>query len=271
MNGRCSVEFELEPGAHPNCLHGPNLKTVFLSSVWGATKALKYGSFSCFFEWPWTCELIISPLSVQLSIIGFCAVPTCCIIYLLSAVRVLYILHACAKFLLCISGSSRQFTGFSTDVEESIINRIWERAGVFFPTLRELSLLNFVRSRKIRVGLRPYSKWALWVLCALNVWWKVLCSYSYWVLRSYSYCEFHCNLFKEHHHAITEWCQIISVIDGKPLIGPIPGIPKVFLATGHEGEGLCMVSFQLDHHLMSGIRLWFICFHEMCSGNFVWW
>ncbi|RWR80117.1 putative D-amino acid oxidase PA4548 isoform X1 [Cinnamomum micranthum f. kanehirae] len=83
------------------------------------------------------------------------------------------------------SGSSRQFTGFSTDVEESIINRIWERAGVFFPTLRELSLPNFVRSRKIRVGLRPY------------------------------------------------------MIDGKPLIGPIPGIPKVFLATGHEGEGLC--------------------------------
>lgn len=45
------------------------------------------------------------------------------------------------------------------------------------------------------------------------------------------------------------------MIDGKPLIGPIPGIPKVFLATGHEGEGLCTVSFQLDHHLMSGILL----------------
>lgn len=116
----------------------------------------------------------------------FVQYPTCCIIYLLSAVRVLYILHACAKFLLCLSGSSRQFTGFSTDVEESIINRIWERAGVFFPTLRELSLPNFVSSRKIRVGLRPYSKWALWVLCDLKFWWKVLWSYLYWVLRSYS-------------------------------------------------------------------------------------
>lgn len=111
----------------------------------------------------------------------FVQYPTCCIIYLLSSVRVLYILHACAKILLCLSGSSRQFTGFSTDVEESIINRIWEQAGVFFPTLRELSLPNFVRSRKIRVGLRPYSKWALWVLCALNFWWKVLRSYLYWV------------------------------------------------------------------------------------------
>lgn len=190
----------------------------------------------------------------------FVQYPTCCVIHLLSSVRVLYILHGCAKFLLCLPGSSRQFTGFSTDVEESIINRIWERAGVFFPTLRELSLPNFVRSRKIRVGLRPYSKWALWVLCTLNFWWKVLRLYLYWVLHSYSYCEFHCNLFKEHHHAITEWCQIISVIDGKPLIGPIPGIPKVFLATGHEGEGLCTVSY----HLMSGIRLYALYVFMKC-------
>lgn len=28
--------------------------------------------------------------------------------------------------------------------------------------------------------------------------------------------------------------------DGRPLIGPVPGAPGLFLATGHEGSGLCM-------------------------------
>lgn len=85
-----------------------------------------------------------------------------------------------------VLGSSRQFTGFNTEVEESIINRIWERAGIFFPALRKHTLLNFIRSRRIKVGLRPYS------------------------------------------------------FDGKPFIGPVPGLSKVFLASGHEGCGLCM-------------------------------
>ncbi|XP_068666283.1 uncharacterized protein [Aristolochia californica] len=83
-------------------------------------------------------------------------------------------------------GSSREFCGFSTETEESIIQRIWERAGEFLPNLKQFSLLNFSSSRKVRVGLRPYST------------------------------------------------------DGKPFIGPVPGLSKVFLATGHEGEGLCM-------------------------------
>lgn len=26
--------------------------------------------------------------------------------------------------------------------------------------------------------------------------------------------------------------------DGKPVIGPVPGMPNLFLAAGHEGEGL---------------------------------
>ena len=29
--------------------------------------------------------------------------------------------------------------------------------------------------------------------------------------------------------------------DGKPVIGAVPGLPNLFLATGHEGEGLSMV------------------------------
>ncbi|CAA7396443.1 unnamed protein product [Spirodela intermedia] len=82
-------------------------------------------------------------------------------------------------------GSSRQFSGFDVEVDDAIIKRIWERAGEFLPTLREIPL-NFSTEKQIRIGLRPY------------------------------------------------------VPDGKPIIGPIPGIPKALFATGHEGGGLCM-------------------------------
>ncbi|KAK6940435.1 FAD dependent oxidoreductase [Dillenia turbinata] len=83
-------------------------------------------------------------------------------------------------------GSSRQFAGFNTEVNESIVDRIWNRAGEFFPVLRKLSLRDFINSRKVRIGLRPYMP------------------------------------------------------DGKPVIGPIPGLSNVILATGHEGGGLAM-------------------------------
>lgn len=36
------------------------------------------------------------------------------------------------------------------------------------------------------------------------------------------------------------------VPDGKPMIGPVPGMTNVFLATGHEGEGLSLVIFKLS-------------------------
>ncbi|KAL5794488.1 hypothetical protein ACOSP7_003082 [Xanthoceras sorbifolium] len=85
-----------------------------------------------------------------------------------------------------VLGSSRQFAGFNTEVDESIINRIWMRAADFFPRLKDLSLADFTRSRKVRVGLRPYMP------------------------------------------------------DGKPVVGPVPGLSNVFLATGHEGGGLSM-------------------------------
>ncbi|KAK3003308.1 hypothetical protein RJ639_018330 [Escallonia herrerae] len=85
-----------------------------------------------------------------------------------------------------VLGSSRQLVGFSTDIDESIINRIWERAGEFFPTLRELSLSDLSKSREVRIGLRPYMP------------------------------------------------------DGKPVIGPVPRLSNVFVAAGHEGEGLAL-------------------------------
>lgn len=83
-------------------------------------------------------------------------------------------------------GSSRQFAGFSTEVDESVILHIWKRVGEFFPKLREVPLEDFIHKRKVRVGLRPYMP------------------------------------------------------DGKPVIGLVPGLSHVFLATGHEGGGLSL-------------------------------
>ncbi|XP_039120495.1 hydrogen cyanide synthase subunit HcnC [Dioscorea cayenensis subsp. rotundata] len=84
-----------------------------------------------------------------------------------------------------VLGSSRQFTGFGTELDESIVQRIWDRAGKFFPSLRVLSH-DIKQYKEIRIGLRPYMP------------------------------------------------------DGKPIIGPFPGLPKVLLATGHEGSGLSL-------------------------------
>ncbi|XP_065874388.1 uncharacterized protein [Euphorbia lathyris] len=55
-----------------------------------------------------------------------------------------------------VLGSSREFSGFSTEVDESIVGCIWNRAGEFFPKLKELTLEDITLSRKLRIGLRPY-------------------------------------------------------------------------------------------------------------------
>ncbi|KAK7293223.1 hypothetical protein RJT34_16086 [Clitoria ternatea] len=83
-------------------------------------------------------------------------------------------------------GSSREFVGFNTDLDESVIGYIWKRAGEFFPKLRTLSLSDLSAARKVRIGLRPYMP------------------------------------------------------DGKPMIGPVPGLSNVYIAAGHEGSGLSM-------------------------------
>lgn len=56
------------------------------------------------------------------------------------------------------AGSSRQLVGFDTEIDESIIDRIWDRASEFFPQLKQASLRELSESREVRVGLRPYSK-----------------------------------------------------------------------------------------------------------------
>lgn len=53
-------------------------------------------------------------------------------------------------------GSSREFAGFNTDLDESVITHIWKRVGEYFPKLRSLSLSDLSASRKVRIGLRPY-------------------------------------------------------------------------------------------------------------------
>ncbi|KAH6814249.1 FAD-dependent oxidoreductase family protein [Perilla frutescens var. frutescens] len=55
-----------------------------------------------------------------------------------------------------VFGSSRQLVGFDTEIDESVINRIWDRASEFFPVLKEVSLADLNKSREVRVGLRPY-------------------------------------------------------------------------------------------------------------------
>ncbi|CAN6485493.1 unnamed protein product [Victoria cruziana] len=85
-----------------------------------------------------------------------------------------------------VLGSSRQFIGFDNGVDESIVDRILDRAQQFFPALRDLPRQDMLISRKIRIGHRPYMH------------------------------------------------------DGKPIIGPVPGLPKLILAAGHEGAGLTM-------------------------------
>jgi len=56
------------------------------------------------------------------------------------------------------TGSSRQFVGFSTEADASIIDSIWKRVQEFFPKLREMNLVEIGKDRKVRIGLRPYSK-----------------------------------------------------------------------------------------------------------------
>ncbi|KAF3336438.1 Hydrogen cyanide synthase subunit HcnC [Carex littledalei] len=84
-----------------------------------------------------------------------------------------------------VLGSSRQFCGFSREIDESIVECIWNRAGEFFPNLKSVSLDSSL-NQQVRIGHRPY------------------------------------------------------LPDGKPVIGPIPDTPNVFLAAGHEGSGLSL-------------------------------
>jgi hypothetical protein len=84
--------------------------------------------------------------------------PSIFIYLLFSLLSILYFRDKTINLISFFPGSSRQFSGFSSEVDEPIITHIWKRAGEFFPTLKELPLSDFSKSRKVRIGLRPYSE-----------------------------------------------------------------------------------------------------------------
>ncbi|KAF8014710.1 hypothetical protein BT93_H0500 [Corymbia citriodora subsp. variegata] len=51
-----------------------------------------------------------------------------------------------------VLGSSRQFVGFCTEANASIIDSIWKRAQEFFPKLREMNLAEIGENRKCLMG-----------------------------------------------------------------------------------------------------------------------
>ncbi|KAM3276701.1 hypothetical protein ACQJBY_044850 [Aegilops geniculata] len=85
-----------------------------------------------------------------------------------------------------VLGSSREFKGFSREVDKSILKSIWDRAGEFFPAINNVHL-DIDEDKEIRIGHRPYMP------------------------------------------------------DGKPVIGFVPDMSNVLIATGHEGSGLALV------------------------------
>lgn len=59
---------------------------------------------------------------------------------------------------------------------------------------------------------------------------------------------------------------LVSVPDGKPVIGPVPGLSKIFLATGHEGLGLSLVIFVFFFY---DILTWFAGFVDRIFKSFI--
>lgn len=58
---------------------------------------------------------------------------------------------------LYVTGSSREFKGFSREVDKSVVKSMWERAGEFFPAMKNVPL-DIDQNTQIRIGHRPYSK-----------------------------------------------------------------------------------------------------------------
>ncbi|XP_066390554.1 uncharacterized protein [Miscanthus floridulus] len=54
-----------------------------------------------------------------------------------------------------VLGSSREFKVFSREVDRSVVQCIWERAGEFFPAMKNVSF-DIDQNTQIRIGHRPY-------------------------------------------------------------------------------------------------------------------
>lgn len=57
---------------------------------------------------------------------------------------------------------------------------------------------------------------------------------------NYLYFIYTCKIYV--HNILLTCIVLLSVPNGKPVIGPVPGLSNVYLAAGHEGSGLLMVS-----------------------------
>nr|CAB3453941.1 unnamed protein product [Digitaria exilis] len=54
-----------------------------------------------------------------------------------------------------VLGSSREFKGFSREVDKSVVKSMWERAGEFFPAMKNVPL-DIDQNTQIKIGHRPY-------------------------------------------------------------------------------------------------------------------
>jgi hypothetical protein len=131
------------------------------------------------------------------------------------------------------AGSSREFSGFSTAHHFEAVEGILNRASKFLPALMEFSVHDVLENATIRTGLRPYGQflWDLLILVENHGQTSSICIMS--------------------HPGLVICLALLrfataAVLGGVPLIGPVPELGGLLLATGHEGSGLCMVCF-LSH------------------------
>lgn len=59
--------------------------------------------------------------------------------------------------------------------------------------------------------------------------------------------------------------------DGKPVIGPVPSLPNIYLAAGHEGGGLAMVISQPAYFILVKKKVVLECtvISELASGIWI--
>lgn len=98
----------------------------------------------------------------------------------------------------------------------------------------EFSVQDVLEKETIRTGLRPYGQFLLDLSSDLSG--KPLLLQSNFV---------HMYLSRSPLVICSALLRfaIAAVLGGVPLIGPVPEVDGLMLATGHEGSGLCMVCF----------------------------
>jgi hypothetical protein len=74
---------------------------------------------------------------------------------------------------------------------------------------------------------------------------------------------FHCNVISSFLLFYVVPLEInisfVSVPDGKPVIGSVPDLPNVLIATGHEGSGLALVRAMYKSAPVSSFVSYYLC------------